>query len=84
MRTTNERPIYVLTLRPEAYCHDPIKALRATLKRALRDTACAASASPSARRWWWRHQAPYPHHRRAGDCDGHRSSARRNQRSRSR
>ena len=37
MRTTNERPIYVLTLRPEAYCHDPIKALRATLKRALRD-----------------------------------------------
>lgn len=31
------RPIYILHLRPEAHCPDHLKALRATLKRALRD-----------------------------------------------
>jgi hypothetical protein len=32
-----DRPTFILHLRPEAHCEDHIKALRATLKRALRD-----------------------------------------------
>ena len=31
------RPTFILHFRPEAHCEDHIKALRATLKRALRD-----------------------------------------------
>lgn len=34
---TVNRPIYIIHLRPEPHCPDHIKALRATLKRALRD-----------------------------------------------
>jgi hypothetical protein len=36
IKPVNERSTFVVTLRPESHCHDPIKALRATLKRALR------------------------------------------------
>jgi hypothetical protein len=32
-----DRPTYILHLRPEPSCSDPIKALRAVLKRSLRD-----------------------------------------------
>jgi hypothetical protein len=33
----NDRPTFIVHLRPETRCRDPIKALRAVLKRALRD-----------------------------------------------
>jgi hypothetical protein len=32
----NDRPTYIIHLRPEPDCTDPIKALRECLKRALR------------------------------------------------
>jgi hypothetical protein len=32
-----DRPTFILHLRPEAHCSDHIKALRAVLKRSLRD-----------------------------------------------
>jgi hypothetical protein len=32
-----DRPTYIVHLRPEVHCSDPIRALRAVLKRALRD-----------------------------------------------
>jgi hypothetical protein len=35
--TTANRPTFAIVLRPEPYCLDPIRALRAVLKRALRD-----------------------------------------------
>ena len=34
---TVDRQTYVLHLRPEKHCLDPIRALRAVLKRSLRD-----------------------------------------------
>jgi hypothetical protein len=34
---TVSRPTYIVHLRPETHCPDHIKALRAVLKRALRD-----------------------------------------------
>jgi hypothetical protein len=32
-----DRPTFILHLRPEPHCTDPIKAVRAVLKRSLRD-----------------------------------------------
>jgi hypothetical protein len=31
-----DRPVYIIKLKPESYVSDPIKALRAALKRLLR------------------------------------------------
>lgn len=38
-RPASERPVYELVLRPEASCGNPVLALRAALKRLLRDHA---------------------------------------------
>jgi hypothetical protein len=37
MKRASERPIFIVTLRPDRWCSDPIKALRAVLKRSGRD-----------------------------------------------
>jgi hypothetical protein len=37
--TAVDRPTFVVVLRPERHCANPVRALRAVLKRALRDHA---------------------------------------------